>query len=70
MTLCHCGEPLHYGNEKVEKYITNLVEQKGRYVAVMSIMTGKFYKIDRHYIALHGLEGKNLSTLGFEEIKK
>lgn len=68
--MCHCGEPLHYGDKKVENHMINLVQQKGRFIAVSSIMTGKVYKVDRHYIALHGLEGINLAESGFEEIKK
>lgn len=28
-TICHCGKPLHYTDNEIEKDITNLVEKKG-----------------------------------------
>ena len=67
--LCHCGQPLHYTCKTTEKRVKTLIDSKGRYIAVTSIENMKTYKVDRHYIALHGLKGSELHTSGFEEIK-
>ena len=67
--LCHCGRPLHYSDKQVEAYIRCLVKEKGRYVAITLTDTMKTYKVDRHYIELHGVAGKDLESLGFEEMK-
>lgn len=64
--LCHCGEPLHYGSKEVEKQINSLVEKNGRYIKVTAAYSGISYKVDRHFIALHGLKGSDLATSGFE----
>lgn len=68
--LCHCGQPLHYTCKTTEKRVKTLIEGKGRYVAVTNIETMKTYKIDRHYIALHGIKGELLDTYGFEEVNQ
>lgn len=68
--LCHCGKPLHYIDKDVERIMRKLVKQLGRYINVVSHIDNKAYKVDRHYIALHGLKGDDLHTSGFEEIEK
>lgn len=66
--ICHCGQPIHYTDKDVESHIKALVKKLGRYVTVTSHHDGTSYKVDRHYIALHGLMGKDLHTSGFEVI--
>ncbi len=66
--ICHCGEPLHYTDANIKKVIDDIITDKGRYIAVTSCVTMKTYKVDRHYIALHGLKGAELHLQGFEEI--
>jgi hypothetical protein len=68
--LCHCGEPLHYSDADTEKMMRKLVSEKGRFINVQAALTGITYKVDRHYIALHGLKGCDLETSGFEIIKE
>lgn len=65
--LCHCGQPLHYTECNTEAMMNKLIAEKGRYVNV--VCEGIKYKVDRHYIALHGLKGKDLPILGFEVIE-
>lgn len=66
---CHCGLPLHYTNPQIEAYMNNQVNQFGEFIIIECIENSKKYKVQRHYIALHGLMGKDLGELGFEEIK-
>lgn len=68
-TFCHCGKPLHYTDKEIENHITNLVEKKGRFIAITNIETMKRYLVDRHFIALHGIYGKDLDKYGFKELK-
>lgn len=67
--MCHCGKPLHYTDKEVEEKMKSMVKDKGRYIAVTNYDTMKMYKVDRHYIALHGITGDDLHKLGFQEIK-
>jgi len=67
--LCHCGQPLHYTCKTTEELIKRIIHEKGRYIAITSMETMKKYKVDRHYIALHGIKGDLLDQYGFEEIK-
>lgn len=62
--LCHCGKPLHYSDETVKKHICDLIKELGTHVQI--VCEGKTYRVPRHYIALHGINGKDLDKLGFE----
>jgi hypothetical protein len=64
--LCHCGKPLHYTDKKVEAAIRRLVFDLGEHVKVT--VGGRAFLVQRHYIALHGLKGEDVSKLGFTEI--
>lgn len=66
--LCHCGKPLHYRNPFVEALTYALVEAKGEYVNVTS-SAGRTFRVQRHYIALHGIKEQELHTYGFEEVQ-
>lgn len=66
---CPCGKPLHYNDKNVENNVNKMVKEKGRFIAVTNTENMKTYKVDRHYIALHGLMGKDLDKYGFEEIE-
>lgn len=63
---CHCGLPLHYTDKKLEATMLELTAQLGEYLPVT--VDGKTYNVQRHYIALHGIKGKDLAQLGFKEI--
>jgi hypothetical protein len=65
---CSCGQPLHYIDKNVENHMNKLIKEKGRFIAVTNSENMKTYKVDRHYIALHGIMGKDLDKYGFEEI--
>lgn len=64
--ICHCGQPLHYTCGKTEIMVKKMVADKGRFVEV--VCDGIRYAVDRHYIALHGLEASELKTGGFKVV--
>jgi hypothetical protein len=64
---CHCGSELHYWCRETEIQMLNLVDKLGRFIHVT--VGDKTYKVDRHYIALHGITGADVPSLGFEEVK-
>lgn len=62
--MCHCGQPLHYSDPTIQAQVQALVDQLGEY-AVVTSPEGS-WKVQRHYIALHGLKAEELPHLGFE----
>lgn len=65
---CACGEDLHYTDPEVEETMHDIVMEKGEYITV-KMKGGESYKVQRHYIALHGLKYNEVAIIG-EEIKK
>ncbi len=65
-TLCHCGKPLHYTDKQLEADLMALTRDLGEFVPVT--VGKRTWRVQRHYIALHGIKGKDVSALGFEEI--
>jgi len=65
---CHCGKPLHYTDKELEAQLRHIVERFGEYITVEQ--DGKKYAVQRHWIALHSIKNKDISTLGFKEIKE
>lgn len=61
--ICHCGRPLHYTNKDIEAFVDRMVTQLGEFIEI--VCENKTYKISRHYIALHGINGSDLDSLGF-----
>lgn len=65
MTIqCHCGKPLHYTDPRTQEFIEKMADQYGQYIEVN--LSGIKYKVQRHYMALHGIKGSELPSLGFE----
>lgn len=65
--FCHCGLPLHYENYAIKDFVCALVAMKGEFVPCRAA-DGRWWNVQRHYIALHGFKEQELHTLGFEEI--
>jgi hypothetical protein len=66
MKLCPCGKPLHYTDPGVEREVAAVVEEKGEFQRVT--VNGRTWLVSRHYIALHGLKGSEVASLGFQEV--
>lgn len=65
--ICHCGKPLHYRSPNVQAQVQRLIDDLGECVRVKA--GGRTWLVPRHYIALHGLKGRQIEYLGFEEIQ-
>lgn len=66
---CACGKKLHYDGEVSKEYYTKLFECVGQFVEVED-SKGRKFKIQRHYIALHGIDDNTLYRLGFLQLNK
>lgn len=64
--LCHCGKSLHYTDMKTKAQVDMIVDRFGSHIAVN--VEGRTFQVPRHYIALHGIQGKDLERLGFKEL--
>lgn len=60
-TLCGCGEPLHYTDSDLQADVQALVDRHGSTVRVQN--THGTWHVPRHFIALHGLEAKELQAV-------
>ena len=66
--MCHCGLPLHYTDDAVRRFVEKMIELHGEYVTVR--IGARAWKVQRHFIALHGIKAAELPYLGFEEIRE
>lgn len=66
MNKCHCGLDLHYTDPKLQEQVQEIVDKLGPFIEV--IVDGRKWRVQRHYIALHGIKGKDVSKLGFTEL--
>jgi len=62
--LCHCGLPLHYSDPDIRQSVENLISRLGPSVKVT--IDHRTWLVSRHYIALHGLKGAEVESLGFQ----
>jgi len=67
--MCHCGKKLHYADKKIEHMMMKFIKESGEFVIVFQVTTGKSYKVPRHFIALHGINERQLGEYGFEQVK-
>lgn len=65
--LCHCGNPLHYSDPKMQAKVEELIESLGEFIEVTVGEQGTWL-VPRHYIALHGIQAADVPGLGFERI--
>lgn len=63
---CHCGLELHYTDKELQKQVQKIVDEFGPYIEVN--VAGRKFRVQRHYIALHGIKGKDVAKLGFQEV--
>ena len=63
---CHCGLELHYTDEKIKQQVQEVIDRFGPFIDV--VVGGRTFRVQRHYIALHGIKGKDVAQLGFKEV--
>lgn len=61
--MCYCGQPLHYAQARHRAAMDQIVALKGRYIPVET--PDGVFLVCRHYIALHGVRGRDVTKLGF-----
>lgn len=61
---CFCGRKLHYSNDEAQTFVTRCCAKLGELVKVTT-PDGDF-AVPRHFMALHGLKGAEVSSMGFE----
>lgn len=66
--LCHCGRPLHYVSPGAREFVDKMVKRLGEFVPV--VVEDRVWRVQRHYLALHGIKAWELPELGFEELTK
>jgi hypothetical protein len=64
--MCHCGKPLHYVDPAAERMVRRMIDQAGEFL-IVDAPSGR-YRVQRHYIALHGLKAEQLPLLDFEKV--
>jgi hypothetical protein len=69
--MCACGLPLHYSDPNIQAIVQKIVDSFGECVIVAC--GDKSFRVNRHYIALHGLTASELPELAqkgiVEEVK-
>lgn len=66
LVYCHCGRELHYSDPVIEAQVHELVQHFGVFINVT--VGSRTWRVNRHYIALHGLKAEELPDLGFMEV--
>ncbi len=66
--MCACGRPLHYSDPKMQRIVQSLVDDLGPDVEVT--VGEQSWLVPRHYVALHGIRGWELPTLGFPRVQR
>ena len=63
---CACGKPLHYFNKVTQRQVEQLTADLGEYIDI--VVGDKKYRVQRHFIALHGIAAADLDRLVEEGI--
>ena len=64
---CACGQALHYLDKNMQNKVQELVDELGEFIPVS--VGSRTFMVQRHYIALHGIKGVDLTNMGWKEIK-
>lgn len=68
--LCACGRPLHYTNPANREIVERMIESAGGDQCVTVSVGRRRWRVQRHYIALHGISAVELMSgaTDFEEL--
>lgn len=67
---CACGQPLHYSDPVLRDQIERIIAEAGGDPFVNVTCDGRTWRVQRHYIALHGIKGWMLPYLNFQEVTR
>ena len=62
---CQCGRPLHYSKQSLKQMVDKIIDGQDPVVTVRVMGVGSF-RVQRHFIALHGLPTAKVMEWGFE----
>lgn len=65
---CFCGLRLHYSTFELQELVEALIKETGEYLEIHA--GGRTWRVQKHYIALHGIKATDLPYLGFEEVQR
>lgn len=68
--FCQCGKPLHYTMPFLRDVVQELIKQTNDEFITISFLggQGQVYRVQRHFLALHGFSLKTAREFGFEPI--
>jgi hypothetical protein len=68
MTLCHCGQELHYLSDQVRASIEEAIALYGPDQLISD--RGETYRVSRHFLALHPIQPGSLARSGFPRVER
>lgn len=60
---CACGQPLHYSDPALHARVDRFARDLGDTIAVTYDGVDGYFRVQRHYLALHGIKGAELQAL-------
>lgn len=61
--FCQCGQPLHYSVQSIKNMVDQLAQR-----ARDPFITINGYRVQRHFLALHGFSVRIAEEYGFEKV--
>jgi hypothetical protein len=68
MRGCACGLPLHYSSPEMRWKIEALFPEASHDFITVADHLGRHYRVQRHYVALHGIRARALESLADQGI--
>jgi len=65
--FCQCGRPLHYSRQAIKHQVDRISAGLDPFVTVKILGKGE-YRVQRHFIALHGLSAAHIDDYGFDKL--
>jgi len=65
---CQCGRPLHYSKQSIKQQVDRMIELAGEQFVTVKVAGKGEYRVQRHFIALHGLHAEKIDDYGFEKV--
>jgi len=62
---CACGLPLHYSDPGIRMLVEATIASAGGDPYITVTVNHRSWRVQRHFIALHGLNAKDLGTPAF-----
>jgi hypothetical protein len=67
--FCQCGRPLHYSDQSIKNMVDKIIASADGPFVDIHVIGGPTYRVQRHFIALHGFSPELAEERGFEQVK-